>query len=92
MTKPSAVNNQSVEPGDSKPYDIGVTKALKKRSRMIDLFHNKDCDDNQKSDSDSLFDQILPGQLLFAFLNQPEFLATLSDLGRIVTDHGKRIF
>jgi len=56
MTKPSAVNNQGVKPRDSKPYDIGVTKALKKRSGMINLYHNKDCDENQNNDSGSLFD------------------------------------
>jgi len=55
MTKPSAVNNQSIEPGDGKPDDIRPGKALKKRSCMINLYHDKGCDENQKNDSDSLF-------------------------------------
>ena len=56
MTKPSAVNNQSIEPGDGKPYDICPGKALKKRGCMINLYHDKGCDENQKNDSGSLFD------------------------------------
>lgn len=61
MAEPSAVNNQRIETGDRKPYDIGAAKALKKRCCVIDLDHDKGCDEHQNNDSGSLSDQILLG-------------------------------